>query len=44
LQGFSSLLMMGIGISNTVMYIHAATLLLGVHATQMQQTEEEERE
>jgi len=41
LQGISSLLMLGTGKLNTVIYIHTATLLLSVHAIQMQQAVEE---
>jgi hypothetical protein len=44
LQKISSLLMSGIGKLSTVMYISTATLLLSVHAMQMQQAVEEERE
>jgi hypothetical protein len=35
--------MVGIGKLSTVIYKHTATLLLSVHAMQMQQAEEEER-
>jgi hypothetical protein len=44
LQEISSLLMLRIGKLSTVVYICIATLLLSVHATQMQQAVEEERE
>jgi len=44
LQEFSSLLVLGIGKLSTVICIHTATLLLRVHAMQMQQAVEEERE
>jgi hypothetical protein len=36
--------MLRTGKLSTVIYIHAATLLLSVHAMQMQQVVEEERE
>jgi hypothetical protein len=38
------LLMFGIGKLSTVIYIHTAALLLSVHAVQMRQAVEEERE
>jgi len=44
LQEISSLLMLRIGKFSTVIYIHTATLMLSVHAMQMQQALEEERE
>jgi len=44
LQGISSLLMLRIGKLSTVTYICTATLLLSVHAIQLQQAVEVERE
>ena len=44
LQDFPSLLMLGIGKLSTVMHTHTANLLLSVHAIQLQQAVEEERE
>jgi len=43
LQEISRLLTLGIGNLSTVIYIRPATLLLSVHAMQMQQAVEEER-
>ena len=44
LQEISSLLMLRIGKFSTIIYIRTATLMLSVHAMQMQQALEEERE
>jgi len=41
-QEVSSLLKLGIRKLSTVIYIHTATLLLSVHATQLQQAEGED--
>ena len=44
MQEISSLLMLRIGKFSTIIYIRTATLMLSVHAMQMQQALEEERE